>query len=179
MATANVYSVENPPELEYIINNQGGKDIRCLNYVFRLKTTGKRSWNFLCTGKNCCASLSLKAFAFCEKSKVEEPFVIERLNLKHKDTCLPKEDGYFVRNRFLQDVKEKVKENPLVPTQQLYENQRAEERTQSEDTLPDYFDVKNRFIRLRSKNSKTNASSLSDVVRRIFVGLLTLKWTKQ
>ena len=52
MATANVYSVENPPELEYIINNQGGKDIRCLNYVFRLKTTGKRSWNFLCTGKN-------------------------------------------------------------------------------------------------------------------------------
>ena len=99
-----------------------------------------------------------------KKNKLVEPFVIERLNLKHKDTCLPKEDGDFVRNRFLQDVKEKIKENPLVPTQQLYENQRAEERTQSETPLPDYFDVKCRFTRLRSKNSKTNASSLSDVV---------------
>ena len=61
-------------------------------------------------------------------------------------------------------VKEKIKENPLVPTQQLYENQRAEERTQSETPLPDYFDVKCRFTRLRSKNSKTNASSLSSFI---------------
>ena len=65
MATANVYSVENPPELEYIINNRGGKDIRCLNYVFRLKTTGKRSWNFLCTGnRKCTGNCAQKTIIF-------------------------------------------------------------------------------------------------------------------
>ena len=82
MATANVFIAEYPPELEYIINNQGGKDIRCLNYVFRLKTTGKRSWNFLCTGKNCCASLSLKAFAFCEKKQISRTFCYRKIKSK-------------------------------------------------------------------------------------------------
>ena len=51
MASANIYSIENPPDFEFFANNKNGKDIRCLNYVFRLKTAGKRSWNYLCTGK--------------------------------------------------------------------------------------------------------------------------------
>ena len=38
MASANIYSLENPPEFEFVVNNKGTKDIRCLNYVFRLKT---------------------------------------------------------------------------------------------------------------------------------------------
>ena len=66
MAAANIYSIDSPPDFEFIVNNQEGRDIRCLNYVFRLKTSGKKSWNYLCTSKNCTASLSLKAFSFGE-----------------------------------------------------------------------------------------------------------------
>ena len=60
MASANIYSIENPPDFEFFANNKNGKDIRCLNYVFRLKTAGKRSWNYLCSSHNCTASLSLQ-----------------------------------------------------------------------------------------------------------------------
>ena len=165
MASANVYSVETPPELEYIDNNQGkNKDIRCLNYVFRLKTAGKKSCNFLCTGKNCCASISLKSISVDDTNKPEEPFVVIGLNLKHKDSCIPRLDEDFVQKRFLQVVKEKVQVNPMVPIQQLYEHQRAEERTQTQTTLPDYSSVKDRFKRIRSKTRNPNPTSLSNVV---------------
>ena len=164
MASANVYSVEYPPELEYIENNLGiNKDLRCLNYVFRLKTAGKKSCNFLCTGKNCCASISLKSVLVDGKNTPEEPFVVIGLNLKHKETCIPKLEDDFVQKKFLQIVKEKVQINPLVPIQQLYENQRAEERKQTQTTLPDYYNVKDRFKRLRSKTNNPNPTSLSNV----------------
>ena len=61
MASTNINSLENPPECEFVVNNKEAKDIRCLNYVSRLKTAGKRSRNYLCTSHNCTASLSLKA----------------------------------------------------------------------------------------------------------------------
>ena len=81
MASANIYSLENPPEFEFVVNNKGTKDIRCLNYVFRLKTAGKRSWNYLCTSHNCTSSLSLKAISLEGETKLSEPFTLERLNL--------------------------------------------------------------------------------------------------
>ena len=74
--SANIFSLDCPSEFEFIINNQGGRDIRCLNYVFRLKASGKKSWNYLCTGKNCTASVSLKAFSFAEQTKVSEPHLL-------------------------------------------------------------------------------------------------------
>ena len=73
MASANIFSVENPPELEYVDNNKGkNKDIRCLNYVFRLKTAGKKTCNYLCTGKICCASISLKSITIGEINKAQK-----------------------------------------------------------------------------------------------------------
>ena len=82
MASANIYSIDNPPDFEFFANNKNGKDIRCLNYVFRLKTAGKRSWNYLCSSPNCTASLSLQAIS---ETKISEPFTIVRLNLKHRE----------------------------------------------------------------------------------------------
>ena len=117
MASANIYSLENPPEFEFVVNNKGTKDIRCLNYVFRLKTAGKRSWNYLCTSHNCTASLSLKAISLEGETKLSEPFTLERLNLRHKDSCQPKLNDHFVSKKFFQQVKTEVKENPLVPIQ--------------------------------------------------------------
>ena len=164
MAAPNNYTLVDPPEFAFIVNNQGGRDIRCLNYVFRLKTSGKKSWNFLCTGKNCTASVSLKAFSFSEKSKLSEPHTFTALNLKHKDGCQPKLDDFFEQKQFFHDVKVKVKTNPLVPLQQLYENQRAEGRTVSQVTMPDYDTVKDRFKRERAKESRPVANCLANVV---------------
>jgi len=42
MASANIYSIADPPPIEYIPNNQGGQDIECLNYVFNRKTLGRK-----------------------------------------------------------------------------------------------------------------------------------------
>jgi hypothetical protein len=164
VAAANIYSIDSPPDFEFIVNNQEGRDIRCLNYVFRLKTSGKKSWNYLCTSKNYTASLSLKAFSFGEQTKLSEPHTLIALNLKHKDNCQPKLDDFFTQKQFLQDVKVKVKENPLVPIQQLYETQRAEERKVSQVTMPDYDTVKGRFKRERAKESRPVANCLANVV---------------
>ena len=50
-------------------------------------------------------------------------------------------------------MKTKVKENPLIPTNQIYETELAEERTSSKNTLPDYVNLKDRFRRVRAQNS--------------------------
>ena len=42
----------------------------------------------------------------------------------------------------------------MVPIQQLYETQRAEERKVSQVTMPDYANVKDRFKRERGKESR-------------------------
>ena len=102
MASANIYSIENPPDFEFFANNKNGKDIRCLNYVFRLKTAS-------------LASLSLQAIS---ETEISEPFTIVRLNLKHKENCQPKLDDHFLTKKFFQEVKTEVKDNPLVPIHQ-------------------------------------------------------------
>jgi len=74
MASANIYSLENPPEFDFVVNNKGTKDIRCLNY-------GKRSWNYLCISHNCTASLSLKAISLEGETKLSEPFIYHLSNI--------------------------------------------------------------------------------------------------
>ena len=44
---------------------------------------------------------------------------------KQKVGCEPKSDAQFNVRSFIYKVKEKVKENPQIPAQQLYETQRA------------------------------------------------------
>ena len=61
-------------------------------------------------------------------------------------------------------MKTKVKENPLVPTNQIYETELAEERTSSINTLPYYVNLKDRFRRVRAQNKQPNATSLATVV---------------
>jgi hypothetical protein len=51
--------------------------------------------------------------------------VVTNLDFKHKVGCVPKTDAQFEVRFFLYKLKKKVKENPLIPTQQLYENQRT------------------------------------------------------
>ena len=88
MAAANIFTVEEPPSIEYVVNNQGGNDLRCLNYAFHQKTCGKKSSSFVCTGKGCYASIGLKTHLVDgeDKPKIVEPFVVTSLNLKHKDS---------------------------------------------------------------------------------------------
>ena len=74
MTNTNIYSLENPPEFEFVINNKESDYIRYLNYVFRLKTAGKRSWNYLCTSHNFIASLRLNAILLEGEMNLNEPF---------------------------------------------------------------------------------------------------------
>ena len=86
MASANIYSIADPPPIEYIPNNQGGQDIKCLNYVFNRKTLGRKTASYVCTG--CYASISLKTVVLKVEDKeviqIVEPFVITHLNLNLK-----------------------------------------------------------------------------------------------
>ena len=72
--------------------------------------------------------------------------------------------NFFINgsNRDGKNVKETVKKNPLVPTQQLYEQERAKVKTNAllagveAPILPDYLDRKGRFIRHRKNKVKKN-----------------------
>ena len=68
MASANIYSIADPPPIEYIPNNQGGQDIKCLNFVFNRKTLGRKTASYVCTG--CYASISFLSIAFCLTRKL-------------------------------------------------------------------------------------------------------------
>ena len=160
---------KNLPEITLVVNKQGKKDLRCLNYFYQIKSMGPQSALYRCQTRGCYASLSLRTHIVKEVIEVFEPMVVTNLNFKHKVGCVPKTDSQFEVRSFLYKVKEKVKENPLIPTQQLYENQRTElakahqlsiESNESvqEDPLPipmpDYTNVRDRFKRIRSKGRK-------------------------
>ena len=110
MASANIYSLADPPPIEYIFNNQGGHDIKCLNYVFNRKTFGRRTANYVCT--SCYASISLKTVVkkVMDKDEIQivEPFVITHLNLNHKANCLPKSEQQLEVKSLIHKVKERV-----------------------------------------------------------------------
>ena len=60
--------------------------------------------------------------------------------------------------------------NPLIPPQQLYEQERSKVNTNAllagveAPILPDYLDRKGRFIRHRNKDVNKNASSLIELI---------------
>ena len=89
------YSVINPPHIEYILNNQNGKDIRCLNYVYQLKTVGKKSASFVCSGRSCYSSISLNTQQVDGENKIVERFVVNHLNLKHNENCALMPNDFF------------------------------------------------------------------------------------
>jgi hypothetical protein len=124
-------SMSNPPHIEYVQNNTGSNDLRCLNYRFYLKSMGKKAACFRCSGKKCNATISLKSCIVRtdgeDKPTVKEPFEISNLNWKHVDGCLPKNDDHFIIKSFLQHAKSEVVKNPLVSTQQLYEIEREKQ----------------------------------------------------
>ena len=84
-------SISNPPHIEYVINNTGSNDLRCLNYRFYLKRIGKQSACFRCSGRACNATISLKTQIVrtngVDKPIVIEPFEMSNLNWKHTDGC--------------------------------------------------------------------------------------------
>ena len=119
------YSLANLPEITFTVNNQGNKDLRCLNYLYQIKSMGVQSALYRCHTKGCYASISLKTHKVGEVNEVFDPMVVTNLNFKHKVGCEPKTDAQFDVRSFIYKVKEKVKENPQIPPQQLYEKQRA------------------------------------------------------
>ena len=52
----------NLPEITFVVNNQGNKDIRCLNYLYQIKSMGVQSALYRCHTKGCYASISLKTY---------------------------------------------------------------------------------------------------------------------
>ena len=161
---SSTYSLINPPPVEYILNNQSGKDIRCLNYVYQLKTAGKKSASFVCSGSSCYSSISLNTHQIDGENKIVEPFVVSHLNLKHKENCLPKSEDFFKIKNFLFKVKEKIISNPLVPTKQLYEAERTDERASSLGLFPDFSSVKSSLHRQRNKTQPIKVSKMPIVV---------------
>jgi hypothetical protein len=165
MASANIYSIADPPPIEYIPNNQGGQDIKCLNFVFNRKTLGRKTASYVCTG--CYASISLKTVVLKvedkEVIKIVEPFVITHLNLNHKGNCMPKTEQQLEVKSFLHKVKNQVVKNPLLTTNQLYESERNLEKVNSTTVFPDYNRIKDRLIRKRRENKRPNAQSMAEV----------------
>ena len=129
---------------------------------------GVQSALYRCHTKGCYASISLKTHKVGEVNEVFDPMVVTNLNFKHKVGCEPKTDAQFEVRSFIYKVKEKVKENPQIPPQQLYEKQRAASvvELQSNESnesvredpipipMPDYSNVRDRFKRIRSKDRK-------------------------
>ena len=89
------YSLNNLPEITFVVNNQGKKDLRCLNYLYQIKLTGVQSALYRCHTKGCYASLSLRTHKVNEVIQVFEPMVVTNLNFKHKVGCVHKTDAQF------------------------------------------------------------------------------------
>ncbi len=163
------------PYIEFTNNNRGGLDIRCENYIFQVKTTGKKAALYRCPTKKpnqCFASISLKTCLpeGSDSPEVIQPFQVTNLNLNHVEGCNPKPNDFFEERSFIKNVKETVTKNPLIPPQQLYEQERSKVNTNAllagveAPILPDYLDRKGRFIRHRNKDVNKNASSLIELI---------------
>ena len=71
------------PSIEFTENNRGGLDIRCENYIYQIKTTGKQKALYRCPTKKpnqCFASISLKTYIpeDSDKPEVIQPHRIYR-----------------------------------------------------------------------------------------------------
>ena len=114
MATSVVIPNENDYEISYFINNQGNKSLRYKNYIYGLKDV-KRVAIYVCSTQKCFASISLETEVIDGHVQVKEPFIVNRINMRHTPTCLPKDESFFKTSEFLKTVKEQVALNPLLP----------------------------------------------------------------
>ena len=101
------------PNIEFTNNNRGGLDIRCENYIFQVKTTGKKAALYRCPTKKpnqCFASISLKTRLpeGSDSPEVIQPFQVTNLNLNHVEGCNPKPNDFFEEISFIKNVKETV-----------------------------------------------------------------------
>ena len=99
--------------------------------------------------RNCFASISVNTEMIESKYEIKIPLVVNRINFDHKADCLPKEEAYFELRMFLNDVKQQITLNPLLPISQLYEKKRYKKNSMIH--LPDYADVKGQFKKIRGK----------------------------
>ena len=70
------YSFANLPEITFIVNNQGNKDLRCLNYLYQIKSMGDQSAHYRYHAKGYYASKSLKTHKVDEVNGVIESMVV-------------------------------------------------------------------------------------------------------
>ena len=73
------YSLANLPEITFAVNNQGNRDLRCLNYIYQIKSMGVQSALYRCHTKGCYASISLKTHKVGEVNEVFDPMVVTNL----------------------------------------------------------------------------------------------------
>ena len=93
------------PNIEFTENNRGGLDIRCENYIFQVKTTGKKAALYRCPTKKpnqCFASISLKTRLpeGSDSPEVIQPFQVTNLNLNHVEGCNPKPNDFFEESKY-------------------------------------------------------------------------------
>ena len=115
------YSLNKPPLITQILNLQKNLDLRCLNYIYQVKSKGKFSWSFLCphckgTKKG---SISVKA----DDNGPLIPIIATYLQLHHNHDPLTEES--FYEKEFIDQVKQSVLDNPLIPIQQLFDRKRV------------------------------------------------------
>ena len=52
-ACAPIMDLDTVPQISYFSNNQGNKNITCLNYIFQNKKVGKKSAIYVCSTRDC------------------------------------------------------------------------------------------------------------------------------
>ena len=79
-----IYSLSNLPEITFVVNNQGKKDLRCSNYLYQIKSMGPQSALYRCQTIGLYTSLSLRTHIVKEVIEVFEPMVVTNLNFEQK-----------------------------------------------------------------------------------------------
>ena len=118
--TINALLKENKDTIQ-IFQNKKRTALRFNNYQYNFKANGKSSTSFVCASQGCLAAISLSA----KDGEIIHPLRVTHINNDHK--CEPKEDDYFVIQKFLKNIGEKLTTDTtsLRSTHQLYEEARA------------------------------------------------------
>jgi hypothetical protein len=148
---AETASKDYPPKVEFLVNSQGGKSLRCLNYQFNAKTIGKMAACYTCSTARCYASISLRTrnVEGSDAPIVVDPFEVIYFNFNHREGCEPKKDYYFNAKSFIYEVKEHIKLNPSSQMQESYEAVRSKKEYVSTH-LPDYAQIEDRLVRFKA-----------------------------
>ena len=137
-------------KVEFLVNSQGGKSMRCHDYQFNAKTLGNMAACYKCLTAGCNASISLRTRNVdgSDVPIVVEPFEVTNLNLFHRVGCEPKTDYYFNAKSFIYQVKEHIRCNPTNQPHESYEAVR-QKKEHASTHLPDYKDIKHRLVKCK------------------------------